>query len=73
MQPYRNDRIISVIQELYFTGGSGSFASRFDGWFPTYQGPNGDTRQEVPIPMLALVATAVWTCLLLSTALKQLS
>ncbi|KAN0132250.1 hypothetical protein V8E53_010016 [Lactarius tabidus] len=59
-QPYRNDRIISVIQELYFTGGSGSFASRFDGWFPTYQGPNGDTCQEVPILMLALVATALY-------------
>jgi hypothetical protein len=73
MQPYQNDQIISVIQELYFTGGSGSFASCFDGWFPTYQGPNGDTHQEVPIPMLALVATAVWTFLLLSTALKQLS
>ena len=58
-QPYRNDQIISVIHELYFTGGHGSFASHFDGWFPTYEDPNGGTHQEVPIPMVALVATAV--------------
>src|ERR1700761_2134398 len=61
-KPYRNDRIISVIQELYFTdgpGGTASFATRFKHLFPTYQGPDGMVSYEVPVPMVALVATAV--------------
>ncbi|KAH9010813.1 hypothetical protein EDB84DRAFT_1445511 [Lactarius hengduanensis] len=43
-RPYRNDRIISVIQDLYFTGGISSLATRFEDQFPTYQDPNGDVR-----------------------------
>lgn len=59
-RPYRNERIISALRELYFTGGSNSFAMRFLYLFPTYELREGaDIRQEVPIPMVALVATAV--------------
>ena len=64
-QPYRNDRIIAVIRDLYFSGGSTSFAARFEHLFPTYQGANGVVNREVPIPMVALVATAVSHILLL--------
>ena len=61
-RPYRNERIISALRNLYFTGGNNSFASRFRYLFPTYQLREGtDTSLEVPIPMVALVATAVST------------
>jgi hypothetical protein len=62
--PYRNDRIFEVIYDLYFTGGivSMPFSRRFQGWFPVHEGNDGVVRREVPIPMLALVATAVRTC-----------
>ena len=53
-KPYRNEQIITAIRELYFTGGSASFASRFKSRFPTHQGS-----YEVPMPMVALVSTAV--------------
>jgi hypothetical protein len=61
MLPYRNDQIISAIRNLYFTAGyaTGAFACRFQGWFPIHQGDDGVMHQEVPIPMVALVATAV--------------
>ncbi|KAI9431395.1 hypothetical protein H4582DRAFT_2062778 [Lactarius indigo] len=39
--PYRNPRIIAVIRDLYFTGGSTSFVARFHHLFPTYQGEDG--------------------------------
>jgi len=58
-QPYRNERIVAVIRELYFTGGSASFASRFGHLFPVHFGDNGQPSREVPVPMVALVATAV--------------
>jgi hypothetical protein len=58
-QPYRNDRIIRVIRDLYFMGGLTSFAKRFEPLFPTHLGLNGVVTCEVPIPMVALVATAV--------------
>ena len=58
-RPYRNDQIITVIRNLYFAGGVRSFASRFDSRFPTHEEVNGVKTREVPIPMLALVATAV--------------
>jgi hypothetical protein len=29
-RPYRNARIISVIRELYFSGGTSSYAYRFE-------------------------------------------
>ncbi|KAF8260805.1 hypothetical protein EI94DRAFT_1833669 [Lactarius quietus] len=62
-QPYRNERIIAVIRELYFTGGSASFASRFGHLFPVHFGDNGRPSREVPVPMVALVATALYATL----------
>lgn len=56
--PYRNERIITVIRDLYFTG-STSYATKFGHLFPTYQGDDGEVSREVPIPMVSLVATAV--------------
>jgi Domain of unknown function (DUF6532) len=58
-RPYRNDRIISVIRDLYFTGGAISFSRRFASLFPTHTSLHGENVREVPIPMVALVATAV--------------
>ena len=58
-RPYRNDRIISAIRELYFTGGHTSFASRYSYLFPRCDRCDTVARLEVPIPMVALVATAV--------------
>ena len=60
-QPYRNDRIIHMIHVLYFTGGANSFSARFNHLFPTGYGDNGHgiMKREVPIAMVALVATAV--------------
>ena len=57
--PYRNDRIIDVIKDLFFVGGISSFAHRFDSHFPTVEGNDGVMRHEVPIPMVALVAMVV--------------
>ncbi|KAH9028796.1 hypothetical protein EDB84DRAFT_1562985 [Lactarius hengduanensis] len=62
-RPYRNPRIISVIQDLYFSGGGTSLATRFEDHFPTHQAPNGDMVQEVPISMVALVATGLYATL----------
>ncbi|KAH9055287.1 hypothetical protein EDB87DRAFT_1688403 [Lactarius vividus] len=62
-RPYRNGRIISVIRDLYFTGGGSSLATRFEDHFPTHQAPNGDIVQEVPISMVTLVATALYATL----------
>jgi hypothetical protein len=56
--PYLNNRIISVIRDLFFSGGIMSFARRFDTKFPTVQSLDGETR-EVSVAMVALVATAV--------------
>src|SRR5712691_9759319 len=58
-QPYRNQRIINVIRDVYFTGGVASFATRYHRLFPRYHDSQGVTKLEVPEPMLALVATAV--------------
>ena len=60
LRPYRNDWIISALWNLYFSGGTNSFARRFMYLFPTYElREGGDIKQEVPIPMVTLVATAV--------------
>jgi hypothetical protein len=59
MRPYRNDRIIMILRDLYFSGGPKSFAARFDYHFPRFEERDGTTSCEVPAPMLALVATAV--------------
>ena len=61
-RPYRNDRIIRVIRELYFTGGSSSFAARFEHLFRRTQGHGGGITYEVPVPMVALVVTGVRDC-----------
>ena len=58
-KPYHNEWIIMAICELYFTGGSKSFASCFKAQFLTYQGSDGTLHYEVPMPMVALVSTAV--------------
>ena len=58
-RPYRNDRIIKTLRELYFSGGRKSFAARIDYKFTTFEERDGTISQEVPVPMLALAATAV--------------
>jgi hypothetical protein len=57
-KPYRNPRIVKVIQEVFFTGVD-AFATHFNHLFLTHLGPDGEMRRELPIPMVALVATAV--------------
>ncbi|KAH8994406.1 hypothetical protein EDB86DRAFT_3078268 [Lactarius hatsudake] len=59
-QPYRNSRIIRVIHDLFFTGGGSSFKARFDYLFTSKSGDNGQMVHEVPIAMVALVATALY-------------
>ncbi len=59
LQPYRNDCIITVIRDMYFSGGTTSFTKCFRYLFPTYESHEGVTNYEVPIPMVALVATVV--------------
>ncbi|KAH9041566.1 hypothetical protein EDB85DRAFT_2139668 [Lactarius pseudohatsudake] len=61
--PYRNPRIITVIRDLYFTGGSTSFVSRFHHLFVSHRGEDGVERREVPMSMVALVATALYATL----------
>ncbi|KAI0279326.1 hypothetical protein BC826DRAFT_1192071 [Russula brevipes] len=58
-QPYRNEWIILAIQQHFFSGGSVSFANEFKHIFPTSKDRNGVTVREVPVAMVALVATAV--------------
>ena len=59
-RPYRNDWVISALRNLYLTGGTNLFARRFMYLFLTYElREGGDLKQEVPIHMVALVATAV--------------
>jgi hypothetical protein len=47
------------MRDLYFVGGNNSFAHRFYEHFPVYHNDDGREMREVPIPMVALVATAV--------------
>ena len=58
-RPYQNDRIITVIRDMFFVGGATSFARRFRYLFPTYEISHGQEVYEVPIAMVALVTTAV--------------
>jgi hypothetical protein len=60
-RPYRNSRIINVIHSLCFTGGSTSFITRFGKDFPSVPGGDGVSVREIPISIVALVATAVST------------
>jgi hypothetical protein len=57
-RPYRNERIITVLRDLVFTGGILSFATRHKSCFPR-QDDGPSTTFEVPIAMVALVATGV--------------
>ncbi|KAH9031415.1 hypothetical protein EDB83DRAFT_2652456 [Lactarius deliciosus] len=61
--PYRNECIISAIRDLFFTGGTKSFASCYNHLFPVHQGRDGTPAREVPAPMVALVATAMYATL----------
>ncbi|KAN0105102.1 hypothetical protein V8E52_011375, partial [Russula decolorans] len=62
-RPYRNIRIINVIRDLYFGGGAHSFVNRFCSQFPVHQGNDGVVLREVPIAMVALVATALYAAI----------
>jgi hypothetical protein len=62
-QPYRNDWIITAIRDLYFTGGASCLATKYDHLFPIHEGDDGRASREVPIPMVALVATAMYAAL----------
>ena len=58
-QPYQNRRIITVLQDVFFSGGAVSFAQHYHSLFPTYYTGNGVMKRQVPIPMVALVMTIV--------------
>lgn len=58
-QPYRNKRIINMIQSTYFTGGVPLFARRFDHLFSRHCDSQGAMKTEVLYTMVALIATAV--------------
>ncbi len=55
---YWNPRIVKVIQEVFFTGVD-AFATHFNHLFLTHLGPDRKMRHELPVPMVALVATAI--------------
>ncbi|KAF8273038.1 hypothetical protein EI94DRAFT_1697128 [Lactarius quietus] len=63
--PYQNPHIITVIRESFFTenGRTPSFVSRFGHLFPVHQDGEGQSNREVPEPMVALVATALYATL----------
>ena len=58
-RPYWNDRIVTVIWDMFFVGGAASFTQCFRYLFPTYEFAYGQEVHEVPITMVALIATAV--------------
>jgi hypothetical protein len=66
LRPYCNDWIITVIQDLYFNGGHMSFANRYRYLFPRRELSDNMLQYEVPMPMVALVATAVSFCPILT-------
>ncbi|KAF8270614.1 hypothetical protein EI94DRAFT_1797987 [Lactarius quietus] len=57
--PYQNKHIITVIQDMYFTGGSASFAKKYNYLFMIFEGCEGEMI-EVPVPMVVLVATVLY-------------
>ncbi|KAF8268602.1 hypothetical protein EI94DRAFT_1700100 [Lactarius quietus] len=63
-KPYHNDQIIAVIHDVYFTnnGGKSPFATRYKYLFQQTK-DDGETTYEVPIPLVALVATALYVTL----------
>jgi Domain of unknown function (DUF6532) len=58
-KPYRNERIIQVLRSFFFVGGTSSYAHRYERNFKEFIGSDGVVLREVPIHMVALVATAV--------------
>jgi len=56
---YRNQQIIRVVHDLFFSRGLSAYAHRFDLEFPRFEGPNGVQVPMLPTAMLALVGTAV--------------
>jgi hypothetical protein len=59
LRPYWSPRILNIIQDLYFTGGNKSFAHQFRWRFPVFKDEDGVLKHEVPIGMVALIATGV--------------
>ncbi|KAH9960702.1 hypothetical protein BC827DRAFT_1155738 [Russula dissimulans] len=62
-RPYRNDCIIAGIHETFFTGGDKSFSKHFNIQFPVSWNQNGKMVCEVPVHMVALVATVLYAVL----------
>jgi hypothetical protein len=62
-KPYRNDRIVTVLRAVFFTGGSSSYAHRYAHKFPLFTSTDGVAMRGVPKPMVALVATALYAAL----------
>ena len=58
---YRNDRILTVIRNLYFAGGASSCARHFNSKFPRYRHLDGVLVRGLPKAMVGLVATVVRT------------
>ena len=48
-----------MIRDMFFMGGTNAYVHRFINLFEQYRGDDGVIRREVPVPMVALVATAV--------------
>ena len=59
LKPYWNDRILTVLCDIYFSGGTSSYARGFDAMFPSNEGPDGVKVCRMPEAMLGLVATGV--------------
>ena len=57
-----NNQIITVIYDLYFSGFPTTFAEKFKDHFLLHQGDDAKAHCEVPILMVALVATKVSLC-----------
>ncbi|KAH9039951.1 hypothetical protein EDB84DRAFT_1436917 [Lactarius hengduanensis] len=62
-KPYQNMWIVDAVRTSFFSGGNLSFATRYKYLFPSSETHDLVTVYEVPIPMLALVATALYAAL----------
>ncbi|KAH9168126.1 hypothetical protein EDB89DRAFT_2074246 [Lactarius sanguifluus] len=63
LKPYRNMQIVDAVRSSFFSGGNSSFATRFKYLFPSSKTHDLVTVYEVPIPMVALAATALYAAL----------
>ena len=52
-------RIVAVLRDLFFAGGTASFAQRHHSLFPEYYNGEGVMMRQVPTAMVSLVATGV--------------